>query len=48
MEKFLKNKEIWNSEIIKAIVTDQQVKNILGLNDLEILSNKVYLISPKN
>lgn len=48
MEKFLKNKEIWNSEIVKAVITDQQTKNILGLNDEEIHSNKVYLIAPKN
>jgi hypothetical protein len=48
MEKFLKNKEIWNSEIVKAVITDQQTKNILGLNDEEIHPNKVYLIAPKN
>lgn len=48
MEKFLKNREIWNSEIVKAVITDQQVKAILGLNDEEIQPNKVYMIAPKN
>lgn len=48
MEKFLKNKEIWNSEIVKAVITDQQTKSILGLNDDEIHPNKVYLIAPNN
>lgn len=48
IEKFLKNREIWNSEIVKAVVTDPQTKAILGLNDDEIQPNKVYMIAPKN
>jgi hypothetical protein len=48
MEKYLKNREIWNSEIIKSIITDKHAQTVLGLNRSDILPNKVYLISPTN
>ena len=48
MEKFLKNREIWNSEMTKSIITDKHTRNVLGLNKPDIQPNKVYLISPTN
>lgn len=48
MEKFLKNREIWNSEMTKSVIADEHTRNVLGLNKSGIQPNKIYLISPTN